>query len=162
VKIPGSKSINNTDHKLRDLLPIHITPSRLWMKLQFILNLIFVNLGFFALQPYFLSDTKYAFITGLLFWLIINFSFLIFFKKKKQREKGPSQISIKNGIWLVEFQNQHFYCELRSEIVCWQWIIIIPLYCPQSRKTLRIILLKDSLQAKDDACLRRWIHSQLT
>jgi hypothetical protein len=161
VKIPGSKSINNTDHKLRDLSPIHIIPSRLWMKLQFILNLVFINLGFLALQPYFLSDSKYAFIAGLLLWLIINFLYLIFFKKKKRREKGPSQISIKNGIWLVEFQNRHFYCELQSEIVCWQWIIIIPLYSPQSRKTFRIILLKDSLQAKADASLRRWVHSQL-
>lgn len=159
MKIPVFKSISNT-HPSGDLSPIPITPSRLWLKLQLLLNLGFVNLGFFALSPYFSFDLTRQLLPFFLFWLTISFICVYFFINKKTREKTPTQISVKNSIWIIEYQNQGFYCELSADIVCWQWIIIIPLYCAQKQKTLRIILLNDSFCAKDDAKIRRWIYSQ--
>jgi hypothetical protein len=159
VKTPVSKSINNADHPSGDLPSIPISPSRLWLKLQLLLNLVFVNLGFFAFLPYFLSHSVHPSFPFFLFWLVINFICVYFFINKKHKEKTPSQISVKNSIWIIEYQNQRFYCELSTDIVCWQWIIIIPLYCSQRQKMLRIILLNDCLNAKDNAKIRRWIYS---
>lgn len=161
MKIPDFKSTKNSDHQLGDLPSVTVTPSRCWLTLQLVLNLGFVNLGCFALLPYFLSNSWYLSFTGFLFWLGTNFISVVFFSNKKHQKKTPSQISVKNSIWLIEYQNQRFYCELAADIVCWQWIIIIPLYCPQRQKILRIILLNDSLHAKDNAKIRRWIYSHL-
>lgn len=147
---------NNTDHQLKDLPPISVMPSRLWLRLQRSLKLLFINLGFIALQPYLFSGSQYF----LLFWLAINFSFWFLLKNNQSGKKLPTELSVKNSIWRVRFQDRIFYCELRSEIVCWQWVIVIPLFCPQSRKTLSLVVFKDSLSVKDNSSLRRWIHLQ--
>lgn len=163
MTIPVYQPQNNLalDSKLRDLPPILIHPSRFWMRCQFFLCLCFINLGFFALVPYLLSYLAFAStIVLMISWLLIHWVFFIGFKQKTKRNKYSIQISFKNGIGLVEIQNRKFYCELRSEILCWQRLVMIPFYCAETRKIIRIIIVKDSLRPQDNALLRRWIQSE--
>lgn len=165
MTIPVYKPQNNLtlSSKTRDLPPVIIQPSKIWVRCQFFLFLCFINLGFFALVPYLLSD--YAFsstiiLTGI--WTVIHWVFFVYCKQKNKINKYPIQISFKNGIGLVEIQDRKFYCELRSEILCWQWLVIMPFYCAETRKTIRVIIVKDSLKPQDNALLRRWIQSEFS
>lgn len=149
----------------RDLLPILIRPSRLWMRWQLFVSLCFINAGFFALMPYGFSYLHLSSPIWVLFiWLSLHFLFFIYAQhKNKSHQHSMSnsiRISVKNGIWLVESDHKKLYCELRSTFVCWRWLIIIPLYCAETRRTIRLIIPKDSLTPQDNADLRRWIQSE--
>jgi len=161
VTILDYKTTNKTQSIVRDLPKITILPSYIWIKLRAWADIVVINLIFFAVVPYFLSYSN-PFSVFLLcsLWLALHFLYGIYSKNKLQPQNIFTHISVKNGIWSVHSLERHNYCELRSAILCWQWIVIIPLYCPQTRTALRLILPKDSLSPADNAVLRRWLRSE--
>ena len=144
----------------RDLPSIRISPSVLWRRLQLILVLCFVNVGFLAITPYVIYGHPLSSPTLLLIlWLSINGPICWWHSRKKQSD-NVRQISVKHGIWILEIENRKYYCELNAEILCWQWILIIPLYSAESRSVIRLVILRDSIGAEENSILRRWIHSE--
>lgn len=144
----------------RDLPSIRISPSVLWRRLQLILVLCFVNVGFLAITPYLISwHSLSSQVLLLILWLGINGLVWWLHSCKKQFDH-IQQISVKRGIWILEIENRKYYCELNAEILCWQWILIIPLYSAESRSVIRLVILRDSISAEENSILRRWIHSE--
>lgn len=146
----------------RDLPPIRIHPSVLWKSLQFVIALFFVNSGFLAITPYLISWhslTSQALL--LVLWFSINGLLWRWHSGKKQFDH-IQHISVKRGIWILEIENRKYYCELSADILCWQWILIIPLYSAESRCVNRLVILQDSISAEDSSVLRRWIHSEFS
>jgi hypothetical protein len=144
----------------RDLPPIKISPSVLWKRLQFVIALCFVNVGFLAIIPYLISRHSLSSqVLLLILWLSINGLVWSWHSCKKQSD-SVRQISVKRGIWILEIENRKYYCELSADILCWQWILIIPLYSAESRCVIRLVILQDSISAEENSILRRWIHSE--
>ncbi len=148
---------NPSNKKIRDLPTIKIGKSRIWLRFQIILVLCFINLGFFALSSYWIAVFNIA--SCIFLWCSVHFLLLIFLKKYKNNSEYPVLISVKQGVAILEKQNKKRYGCIRS-ITCWQWIVIIPFYSAELRKTFTLVVLKDSLTPDDNSLLRRWIQSE--
>jgi hypothetical protein len=147
--------------KARDLSPIRIQSSSIWIRYQIFLSVCFLNLGFFSFYPYlqvycefFQPWVEYA------VCLLINFACAMFFRIRDKNKNLSLVLSIKNGIALLEMPHRKYYCEIKSDIICWQWLVIIPLYSAETGRTFRLVIASDSLKAEDNARLRRWIVSE--
>lgn len=65
------------------------------------------------------------------------------------------------GHWCFERVGQHYQLELAAEVLCWSWVIILPLRDIASGKTQRLVIFSDALSRSDNARLRRWLRACL-
>ncbi len=64
--------------------------------------------------------------------------------------------------WVFEQTGSAYQLELVGEVLCWRWLIILPLRDIASGKTQRLLLFSDALSSTDNARLRRWLRASLT
>ena len=67
------------------------------------------------------------------------------------------------GRWMYGSARAHTpeFLQLAGSVLCWPWIIILPLRNPQTGKVITLPIFSDALTASDNACLRRWLHACL-
>jgi hypothetical protein len=51
--------------------------------------------------------------------------------------------------------------QLAGPVVCWSWVIILPLRDSETGETYRLPVFNDALTASDNASLRRWLQACL-
>ena len=70
-------------------------------------------------------------------------------------------LSFSGSHWLFEQEGRTCQLELTGEVLCWSWLIILPLRELASGKTRRILLFGDALNSADNTSLRRWLRACL-
>ena len=73
---------------------------------------------------------------------------------------GALGFSVDN--WILEQEGRTCQLELAGEVLCWSWLIILPLRDTVSNKTRWLLLFSDALSSSDNARLRRWLRACLT
>jgi hypothetical protein len=71
-------------------------------------------------------------------------------------------LSFAENHWLLEQARGAHQLELTGDVLCWSWLIILPLRDIESGKTCRLLLFGDALNKDDNARLRRWLRACLT
>ncbi len=68
-----------------------------------------------------------------------------------------------DGRWLYDSASEHAptSLQLAGPVLCWPWIIILPLRNPQTAKVITLPIFSDALTVSDNACLRRWLQACL-
>ncbi len=144
----------------RDLPPLVIKQSLRWYKLQILIGLVFVNLALAAFLPYLLDFLSLYSIKTIVFLLLFFDLVLIFlFKRFIKFTPAEYQIACKHGVWKITREGQVDYARLAGDILVWQWIIVIHLKVSVS-KSVKLVILKDSIAPQDMAMLRRWLLSE--
>ncbi|WP_062064883.1 protein YgfX [Cellvibrio sp. OA-2007] len=64
--------------------------------------------------------------------------------------------------WLLEQAGHTRHLVLAGEVLCWSWLIILPLRDTEGGKVCRLLLFCDALTKTDNARLRRWLRACLT
>lgn len=152
----------------RELQPVTLVDSYLWYRLQYLIKIIFCNLAWVALFPYFVSENLFPFQVSILntasivFWLTlvsVNLVCLIISVRKPFIPKRL-EIACKQGIWKMTTAGSSSYASLAGDVLMWQWIILIRLYFPAKNSRIYLVILKDSISPQDWARLRRWLVSE--
>lgn len=71
-------------------------------------------------------------------------------------------LSFSGNHWLLEQKEGTCQFMLAGEVLCWSWLIILPLREIESGKTRRLLMFSDTLNKNDNARLRRWLRACLT
>lgn len=144
----------------RDLPPLAIKESLRWYRLQILIGLVFVNLALTAFLPYLLDFLSLYSIKTIVFLLaMLNVILIFLFKRFIKFTPAEYQIACKNGVWKLTRDGQVDYARLAGDILVWQWIIIIHLTISAS-KSVKLVILRDSIAPQDMAMLRRWLLSE--
>lgn len=69
-------------------------------------------------------------------------------------------LAYENGFWVLCEQQKQSRCVLVGEVLCWPWLIILPLQSEAGRKRF-LLLCHDALQPADQARLRTWLRACL-
>ena len=64
--------------------------------------------------------------------------------------------------WVLEQSGCSSRLELAGEVLCWRWLIILPLRDIACGKIRWLLLFSDALSRSDNARLRRWLRACLT
>lgn len=144
----------------RDLPPLAIKESLRWHRLQILIGLVFVNLALAAFLPYLLDFLSlYSIKTVVFLLLVLNLVLIFLFKRFTKFTSAEYQIACKHGVWKITRHGQVDYARLSGDILVWQWVIVIHLTLSAS-KSVKLVILKDSMAPQDMACLRRWLLSE--
>jgi hypothetical protein len=82
-----------------------------------------------------------------------------------RREIGrcvPGTLSFSGHHWLLEQEGRTRQLVLAGEVLCWPWLIILPLRDMASSKIRWLLVFSDALNNEDNARLRRWLRACLT
>ncbi len=71
-------------------------------------------------------------------------------------------LSFADNYWLLEQAGRSSQLNLAGEVLCWSWLIILPLRDTEGGKACRLLLFSDALSKNDNARLRRWLRACLT
>lgn len=71
-------------------------------------------------------------------------------------------ISFTDNHWLLEHEGHSCQMELAGEVLCWSWLVILPLRDRTSGNIRQLVLFNDALNKDDSARLRRWLRACLT
>lgn len=64
--------------------------------------------------------------------------------------------------WVLEQKGSRCQLELAGEVLCWRWLVILPLRDIASGKIRWLLLFSDALSRSDNVRLRRWLRACLT
>lgn len=64
--------------------------------------------------------------------------------------------------WMLEQNGRACQLVLAGEVLCWPWVIVLPLREVAGGKTRRLFIFSDALSKDDNARLRRWLRACLT
>lgn len=107
----------------------------------------------------------YPFIKEQPLWLLgLIFSWCGLWQVYRREIKGciNGSLGFSGDKWLLEQDEHTCQLELNGEVLCWSWLIILPLREPSSGKTQRLLIFRDALNKDDNARLRRWLRACLT
>jgi hypothetical protein len=63
--------------------------------------------------------------------------------------------------WVFEHPNGRSQLELKGEVLCWPWIIILPFREFTNGKMRRLVIFSDAISKEDNARLRAWLRASL-
>lgn len=165
MQIPAFKKAVDTDEITADpsvlkplplLAAVHINNSR------FALLLYRCSYGLFALSlllvfcPYIIDQP---------FWvlgLVFCWSGLWLTYRREISSCATGALSFSGNHWFFEQEGRTCQSELAGEVLCWSWLIILPLRETATGKARRLCVLGDALSKEDNASLRRWLRACLT
>jgi len=165
VQIPAFKKAVDTDNIAADssilkplplLVAVHINNSRFGFLLYrcsyavFALSLLLVFYPFINEQPLWLLGL-------LLCWLGL---WLMYRQQSSSCITG--KLSFSGDHWLLEQEERTCQLTLASEVLCWSWLIILPLRETAKGKIRCVLIFGDALNKDDNARLRRWLRACLT
>lgn len=165
MQIPVFKKAADTDNSVADssvlkplpmLAAVCINHSRLALLLYrctysvFALSLLLVLYPFIIEQPFW--------VLGLIFgwgglWLVY---------RREIKSCPTGTLSFSSNHWVFERDGRTCQLELAGEVLCWSWLIMLPLRETTTGKTRRLLVFGDALSKQDSASLRRWLRACLT
>jgi len=69
-------------------------------------------------------------------------------------------LAYENGLWVLRDKNKLMNCVLVGDVLCWPWLIILPLKTMDGCSRL-LLLGSDALEPADQARLRTWLRACL-
>lgn len=140
---------------LPPLAAVHINPSR---------SRIFfyrASYGAFAAS---LLWAFYPFILGEISWLlglVLCWYFIGWDYRRQTQRDFTGALSFFDNHWLHEQQNSVHRLELAGAVLCWRWLIVLPMRNSATGQVRRLILFSNALSRSDNARLRRWLRACL-
>jgi len=107
----------------------------------------------------------YPFIYEQILWvlvLILCLGGLWLLYRRETKNCVTGMLSYSGDHWLLEQDGRSFQLALAGEILCWSWLIILPLRDMASSKVQRVLIFSDAVNKDDNARLRRWLRACLT
>lgn len=165
MQIPAFKKAVDTDSIAADssvlkplplLAAVYINHSRFGVQLYrcsyavFALSLLLVFYPFIREQPLWLFGLTLCW-GGL--WLVYRWEI---------KRCVTGKLGFSGNYWLLEQNGRTYQLELAGEVLCWSWLIILPLREIASDKLRRVLVFGDAVNKDDNARLRRWLHACLT
>lgn len=140
---------------LPPLAAVRIAKSRLGVLLYrcgygaFALSLLLVFYPFFSAQPLWL----FPLILG---WLGLWWGYC------QQLQKCVTGVlGFTNDKWWLELEERSLQLELAGDVLCWTWLVILPLRDSASGKLHQLVIFGDALTNSDWARLHRWLRACL-
>lgn len=65
-----------------------------------------------------------------------------------------------NGYWILCDKKEQMNCVLSGDVLCWPWLIILPLESELGKKRF-LLLCRDAIKPADQARLRTWLRACL-
>jgi hypothetical protein len=120
---------------------------------------IFVALSGCSLVAW-LSLTQHYILWGITFSIFMSLALIVI--ASAIRAQKPLTLWVEQGVWWVSREDTRLnrYC-LRSYVVCWAGIIIIPLESTVTKEHLTLLIVEDAVDAEAWHRLRIWIRSCL-
>lgn len=159
-KKPADSEIGSADSShlkpLPSLAAVHITCSHLALCLYrgcygvFALSLLLI------LYPYIINNFLWSF--GLIFcWAAL---WRVYRHEINTLTAGV--LCFSDGHW--QFDQGGCTCQLvlAGEVLCWSWLIVLPLRDTTTGKSRCLLVFSDALNKQDNARLRRWLRACLT
>lgn len=106
----------------------------------------------------------YPFILNQPFWLlglILCWSGLWLAHRREIDACVTGTLSYSDQYWQFEQNGCTCRLELAGEVLCWSWLIILPLRETETAKSRRLLIFSDALNKEDNASLRRWLRACL-
>lgn len=138
------------------LAAVYINPSRFGSLLYrysyavFALSLLLVFYPYIGEQP---------------LWLLVSilccFGLWLLYRQEIGRTVTGA-LSFSGHHWLLEKDGCICQLVLAGEVLCWPWLIILPLREIASGKIRWILIFGDAVNKSDNARLRRWLRACLT
>jgi hypothetical protein len=165
VQTPAFKKAVDTDVITADssvlkplpmLAAVYINHSRFGVLLYrcsyavFALSLLLVFYPFISEQPLWLFGLTLCW-GGV--WLVY---------RRESRRCVTGALSYSGDHWLLEQDGSTYQLTLAGDVLCWPWLIILPLREIASGKIRWILIFGDALNKDDNARLRRWLRACLT
>ncbi len=165
MRIPVFKKAADACHSVADssvlkplpiLAAVFIAQSRLALLLYrctysvFALSLLLVFYPFIIEQPLWMLA------------LIFCWSSLWLAYRRQIRNCPAGALSFSGNHWVFEQDGCACQLELAGEVLCWSWLIMLPLRETTTGKTRRLLVFGDALSKEDGASLRRWLRACLT
>lgn len=147
---------------LPDLAALTISPSSFLCSIYCLAYGMFAFAVTLALYPY-LTDSDGDFTRRiLLFILLALFVLLLWFGCKRQVSVIPQgYLAYQSEYWQLTRAGIRKDFRLSGEVLCWPWLIILPLSDVESGRRQTIVLAKDALSVADQARLRTWLRACL-
>lgn len=121
--------------------------------------------GAFALS---LLLVFYPFVIAQPFWLlglILCYAGLWWAYHQQLKSCITCTIRFADGSWWLEQDGNCSQMELAGDVLCWSWLIILPLRNAANDSTKgkvqRVMVFNDALSSSDNARLRRWLRACL-
>lgn len=106
----------------------------------------------------------YNYVVDQPFWLLLLafcLSGLWFAYRRQITQFVSGRLSYSGDYWLLEQDGCTYQHELAGEVLCWSWLIVLPLRDIADTKVRRVIIFGDALNKNDNARLRRWLRACL-
>jgi hypothetical protein len=173
VQIPAFKKAVDNDHPTatpRDVKPL---PALVVVQLnnsRFGLGLYLCSYAVFALS---LLAVFYPFILAQPIWLLalaICWSGLWWIYRQQNKRGVTGLLGFGDNYWQLEEHGRTCQLELAGEVLCWSWLIVLPLreiandsagVSHNSSKIRQLVIFSDALSKEDNARLRRWLRACL-
>lgn len=165
MQIPVFKKATDTDNGVADssvLKPLPGLAAVCISNSRFALLLYRYSYGVFALS---LLLVLYPFIVEQPFWfsgLVLCWLGLWLLYRREINNCVAGALSYSGNHWVFEQDGRTCQLKLAGEVLCWSWLIILPLRETASGKIRRLLIFGDVLNKDDNARLRRWLRACLT
>lgn len=165
MQIPVFKKAADTETSIADssvlkplpmLAAVCINPSRLALLLYrcsysvFALSLLLVFYPFVIEQPFWVLA------------LILCWGGLWIVYRREIKNCVTGALSFSGNHWVLAQDCGTSQLELAGEVLCWSWLIILPLRESATGKARRLLVFGDALSKEDSTSLRRWLRACLT
>ncbi|MDO8345919.1 MAG: protein YgfX [Cellvibrio sp.] len=165
MQIPVFNKAADTENRVADssvLKPLPLLAAVCINNSRFALLLYRCSYGLFALS---LLLVFYPYIIEQPFWvlgLVLCWSGLWLVYRREIKSCVAGALSFSGNHWVLEQEGCTCQLELAGEVLCWSWLIILPLRETATGKARRLLVFADALSKDDNASLRRWLRACLT
>lgn len=160
VDYPGSA--DNRSKALPDLAALVISPSGVLRFIYRTAYSLFALAITLALYPYLTDPDSHTVQRILLLMLLVLFVLLLWYGFKRQMAAIPQGcLAYQAQRWQLTGAGIRQDFHLRGAVLCWPWVIILPLSELESGTKQTLVLAKDALSAADQARLRTWLRACL-
>lgn len=164
MQTPASNKAVDTGNSIADasvlkplpsLAAVHINHSRVALYLYHRSYSVFALSLLLVFYPYIIDHALWA------LGLIVCWSCLWLVYRWQINARVTGVLSFSEDYWLLERKGCTCQLVLAGEVLCWSWLIILPLRNTATGKTQHLLVFSDALTKSDNARLRRWLRACL-
>lgn len=165
MQIPVFNKAADTENSVADssvLKPLPMLAAVCINHSRFALLLYRCSYGLLALS---LLSVFYPFIVEHSLWvlgLVLCWAGLWLTYRREIQSCATGALSYSGNHWVLEQDGHTCQLELAGDVLCWSWLIILPLRETATGKARRLLVFADALSKDDNASLRRWLRACLT
>lgn len=150
-----------TSKALPSLAVLSISASTFLRSFYRVFYAVFAFSFFAALIPYISSvDSGVAIRLGWLVILLSSFAGLWHLYARQCSAIPLGSLAFENGFWILCDKKEQLNCVLSGDVLCWPWLIILPLESEAGQKRF-LLLCRDAIKPADQARLRTWLRACL-